>query len=154
MHRRVVDAIDGRGQAQQGVVVEAPEFGELGVACAEGFYEGGKHSGVGFDGAPVVVGHYCCGGWWRGDGGADWLRREREGIVLRRVGKKWTAFKKRWANKYYVGDTILVKLKLWELVKYLIKHFGLPLTNAYATLRQSVQVIRISGYCFLQFRYL
>jgi hypothetical protein len=37
-----------------------------------------------------------------------------------------------------LGNTILVKLKLWELVIVLIKHFGLPLTYAYATLRQSV----------------
>ncbi len=42
----------------------------------------------------------------------------------------------RWFD--YLGNTILlVKLKLWEL-EYLIKHFGLPLTYAYATLRQSV----------------
>jgi hypothetical protein len=32
---------------------------------------------------------------------------------------------------------------------YLIKHFGLPLTYAYATLRQSVQVIRHFGVLFI-----
>jgi hypothetical protein len=37
-----------------------------------------------------------------------------------------------------LGNTILVKLKLWELVIVFNKHFGLPLTCAYATLRQSV----------------
>jgi len=36
-----------------------------------------------------------------------------------------------------LGNTILVKLKLWELDS-ILKHFGLPLTYAYATLRQSV----------------
>jgi len=39
------------------------------------------------------------------------------------------------------GNTILVKLELWELViVYLIKHFGLPLTYAYVTLWRSVAV--------------
>ena len=36
-----------------------------------------------------------------------------------------------------LGNTILVKLELWESVM-VIKHFGLPLTYAYATLRQIV----------------
>jgi hypothetical protein len=63
------------------------------------------------------------------------------------VGKKWTAFKKRWAN-HDIGEIKVMG------ISEVIKHFGLPLTYAYATLRQSVQVIRISGYCFLQFRYL
>ena len=36
-----------------------------------------------------------------------------------------------------VGNTILVKLELWESVMVIII-FGLPLTYAYATLRQSV----------------
>jgi len=37
-----------------------------------------------------------------------------------------------------LDNTILVKLKLWELDSIFNKHFGLPLTYAYATLRQSV----------------
>ena len=37
----------------------------------------------------------------------------------------------------YLGNTILVKLELWESVMVIII-FGLPLTYAYATLRQSV----------------
>ena len=36
-----------------------------------------------------------------------------------------------------LGNTILVKLELWESVMVIII-FGLPLTYAYATLRQSV----------------
>ncbi len=36
-----------------------------------------------------------------------------------------------------LGNTILVKLELWESVMVIIS-FGLPLTYAYATLRQSV----------------
>ncbi len=36
-----------------------------------------------------------------------------------------------------LGNTILVKLELWESVMVIIT-FGLPLTYAYATLRQSV----------------
>jgi hypothetical protein len=36
-----------------------------------------------------------------------------------------------------LGNTILVKLELWESVIVII-NFGLPLTYAYATLRQSV----------------
>jgi hypothetical protein len=34
----------------------------------------------------------------------------------------------------------MVKLELWELVKYLIKHFGLPLTYAYRTLCSGKEV--------------
>jgi hypothetical protein len=42
-------------------------------------------------------------------------------------------------EQYFVklGNTILVKLKLWESVMVII-FFGLPLTYAYPTLRQSV----------------
>ena len=36
-----------------------------------------------------------------------------------------------------LGNTILVKLELWESVMVIIS-FGLPLTFTYATLRQSV----------------
>ena len=36
-----------------------------------------------------------------------------------------------------LGNTILVKLEVWESVMVIIS-FGLPLTYAYATLRQSV----------------
>ena len=38
---------------------------------------------------------------------------------------------------YILGNTILVKLELWESVMVIIS-FGLPLTYAYTTLRQSV----------------
>ena len=38
---------------------------------------------------------------------------------------------------FKLGNTILVKLELWESVMVIII-FGLPLTYAYATLRQSV----------------
>jgi hypothetical protein len=40
-------------------------------------------------------------------------------------------------DRYLLGNTILVKLELWESVMLRIS-FGLPLTYAYATLRQSV----------------
>ncbi len=38
---------------------------------------------------------------------------------------------------FLLGNTLLVKLELWESVMVIIS-FGLPLTYAYATLRQSV----------------
>ena len=42
-----------------------------------------------------------------------------------------------WWRLLRLGNTILVKLELWESVMVIII-FGLPLTYAYATLRQSV----------------
>ena len=43
------------------------------------------------------------------------------------------------AHEIILGNTILVKLELWESVMVMvIIIFGLPLTYAYATLRQSV----------------
>ncbi len=41
-----------------------------------------------------------------------------------------------------------MKVKLWESVIVFNNIFGLPLTDAYATIRQSVQVIRHFGVCF------
>jgi hypothetical protein len=46
-----------------------------------------------------------------------------------------------------LGNTILVKLELWESVMVIIS-FGLPLTYAYATLRQSVAGNRHFGVLF------
>jgi hypothetical protein len=52
-----------------------------------------------------------------------------------------------------LGNTILVKLELWESVMVIIS-FGLPLNYAYATLRQSVAGnSTFRGIVFLQFRY-
>ncbi len=52
-----------------------------------------------------------------------------------------------------ITRVILVKLELWESVM-VIKSFGLPLTYAYATLRQSVAGnSTFWGIVFFQFRY-
>jgi hypothetical protein len=49
--------------------------------------------------------------------------------------------------KRQLGNTILVKLELWESVMVIIS-FGLPLTYAYTTPRKVWQVIRHFGALF------